>query len=641
MRASSSAAPPIVESLSSWEAAAVVACAAFGTAGLVFSHLEFSGAGTWAIGLYVAAYAAGGAFPLQTALTSLVRGRLNVDLLMIVAAVGAAFIGDWGEGTVLLFLFSLSGALESYAMGRTTNSIRSLMRLRPLEATLIDAEGERRVAVETLKLGDRLRIRPGERFPADAIVREGETWADESTLTGESVPVPKPEGSDVYAGTINGSGAVIAEVSRVAADSAISRIVRLVEEAQSQKTPTQRFVESWQQPYVIGVLTASTAVFLGARLVHTEDSYDAFYHAMTLLVAASPCAVVISSPAVVLSAIARAARGGVLFKGGAALEDLGDATVMALDKTGTITVGKPGVTDLIPDPDVDANELLLWAATVERSSEHPLAGAVVEEASRRGLTLSNAPLQEFHSHTGRGVHARIDGVWIGVGREDLFETHDLSVPQATLDAAAALRRAGKTALIVRTDRGGGVIGVADRIRPEAASAIASLKRLGISRVTILTGDNQLVADEVAKQVGADETLAGLMPDQKVREIKRLSGTVDRAAMTGDGVNDAPALAAAHVGIAMGSGGVDVALEVADVALMRDDLRALPFAVWISRLARRRVRQNLVFAFGMIATLILASFFELPLWLGVLGHEGSTVLVILNGIRLLWAKEPQF
>jgi Cd2+/Zn2+-exporting ATPase len=304
-------------------------------------------------------------------------------------------------------------------------------------------------------------------------------------------------------------------------------------------------------------------------------------------------------------------------------------------------VGRPGVTDLITDDGVQETDLLAWAATVERASEHPLAGAVVEEASRRGLALSDSPLQEFHSHTGRGVHARVDGNWIGVGREDLFETHDLPASQASMTAAAKLRREGKTALIVRTDRGGGVIGVADQIRPEAASAIAALKRLGIARVVMLTGDNELVAREVARTVGADEALAGLMPDQKVREIKRLSGTTDRVAMAGDGVNDAPALAAAHVGIAMGSGGVDVALETADVALMRDDLRTLPFALWISRVARRRVRQNLIFAFGMIAALVLATFFELPLWLGVLGHEGSTVIVILNGIRLLWARNPEF
>ncbi len=635
---SRTAAPPI------FGAVATAICAVLGIVGAVLHGIDGSTAQVWSAAACGGAYFAGGIGPTINAITSLRKGQLNVDLLMIVAAIGAAAIGDWMEGVVLLFLFSLSGTLEAFAMYRTTRSIESLIQLRPREAQLV-REGvaeDQRVAVESLQIGDVVRIRPGERFAVDGVVCDGETWADEATLTGESEPIHKPLGAMVYSGTINGQGSVLVRMTRAVADTTLERIVHMVQEAQAQKTPTQRFVESWQQPYVMGVFAAATIVFMGARVIHTAHWYDAFYHAMVMLVAASPCAVVVSAPAVLLSAIARAGRHGVLFKGGVHLESLGKVDVIAFDKTGTVTLGKPGVTEVWTHQSVDEERLLSLAATVEQRSEHPLGVPVVAEVRRRGIALSDSPLVEFHSHTGHGVHARIDGIWVGVGREGLFETHEIAVPDALLEQARRIRERGQTALLVLTGEESmyGAIGVADQIRPEATATMDALKRLGIRKIVILTGDHERVARAIAKVLHADEVRAGLLPDQKVIELRRLADDGGLVAMVGDGVNDAPALAAARVGIAMGGGGTDVALEVADVVLMRDDLRALPLAVWISRLARKRVRQNMIFAFGMIGVLVISTFFDLPLWLGVLGHEGSTVIVVFNGLRLLWEKAPK-
>ena len=595
--------------------------------------------------MWCIAYVAGGYRPLKESISAIFESKLNVDTLMVAAALGAALLGDWGEGAILLFLFSLSGTLEAFATYRTNRSIESLILLRPRQATRISAatKQDEVVEVETLQLGDVLRVRPGERFAIDGCVIEGESWVDESTLTGESEPIRKGVGADVFSGTMNGKGTVLVRMTKAIADTTLERIVHMVHEAQSQKTPTQRFVESWQQPYVIGVFASACLVFIASRLIHTDSWYDAFYHAMVLLVAASPCAVVVSSPSVMLSAIALAGRHGVLFKGAVHLETLGKVQVLAMDKTGTVTMGKPAVTEVWTTSGTDLTRFLSLAAAVEKQSEHPLAMPVLEEAKKHGIVEQTLELKEFHSRTGLGVHARVDGVWVGIGRESLFETNHIELLPEVLENAQRIRDAGQTALIVvaAEERIGGVIGVADRLRPEASRTIANLKRLGIKEVVLLTGDHERVAQAIARELGVDDVRAGLLPDGKVNELLRL-GKGDRCvAMIGDGVNDAPALATANVGIAMGGAGTDVALEVADVVLMRDDLKGLPLAVWISQLARKRVRQNMVFAFVTIAILVLATFFELPLWIGVLGHEGSTVLVVLNGLRMLWERVPTF
>jgi len=592
------------------------------------------------------AYLAGGWSTAREAAAALAKGHLTVDVLMILAAIGAAAIGDWREGAVLLFLFSLSGTLEKFAMYRTSRSIEALMTLRPQEALVVmpqenGSTQDVRVPVESLQVGQTLRVRPGDRFPVDGRISDGETWADESTLTGESQPIAKRVGDPVFAGTINGQGSILVRMTRAVADTTLERIVHMVQEAQAQKTPAQRLVESWQRPYVLGVLAASTAVLLAARYLHTSSWYDAFYHAMVLLVAASPCAVVVSSPAVMLAAIARAGRHGVLFKGAVHLESLGKIDVVAFDKTGTVTVGKPGVTEFWVAPAVDGRKLLALAAAVEQRSEHPLAEPIVAEALRQGIEPAAGSLREFHSHTGLGVHARIDGQWVGIGRETLFETHDMPLPAAWVEQAERIRASGQTALflLAERDRQGGVVGVADQVRPEAPRALAALRELGVERIVILSGDHRRVAAVIGSALGADEVFAELLPENKVQQLRQLAAGGTGVAMVGDGVNDAPALAAARVGIAMGGAGSDVALEVADVVLMGDDLRGLPLAVGLSRLAMRRIRQNMTFAFSMIGVLVIATFFDLPLWLGVLGHEGSTVLVVLNGLRILWERLP--
>ena len=595
--------------------------------------------------MWCIAYAAGGFRPFKESFSAILEGKLNVDTLMVAAAVGAAILGDWGEGAVLLFLFSLSGTLEAFATYRTNRSIESLVLLRPRQATRISqsTKQDEVVDVESLELGDVVRVRPGERFAIDGCVIDGESWVDESTLTGESEAIRKSIGAEVFSGTMNGQGTVSVRMTKAIADTTLERIVHMVHEAQSQKTPTQRFVESWQQPYVLCVFVGAFLVFVATRVVHTTSWYDAFYHAMVLLVAASPCAVVVSSPSVMLSAIALAGRHGVLFKGAVHLETLGKVEVLAMDKTGTVTLGRPAVTEVWTTSGTDMTRFLSLAAAVEKQSEHPLAFPVLEEAKKHGVVYQTHELKEFQSITGLGVHARVDGVWVGIGRESLFETNHIELLPGMLENAHRMRDAGQTALMVvaAEERIGGVIGVADRLRPEAFRTIASLKRLGVREVVLLTGDHERVAQAIAKELGVDEVRAGLLPDGKVTELLRL-GKGDRCvAMIGDGVNDAPALATANVGIAMGGAGTDVALEVADVVLMRDDLKGLPLAVWISRIARKRVRQNMVFAFSTIAVLVLSTFFELPLWIGVLGHEGSTVLVVLNGLRMLWEPVPKF
>lgn len=586
----------------------------------------------------VLAYIAGGTAATATALMELTRWRLSVDLLMILAAVGAAILGDWTEGSILLFLFSLSGTLEAYAMYRTTRSIDSLIQLRPREAFRLRAGEESLVAIDELEVGDLVRVRPGERFPVDGEVVEGESWADEATLTGESIPVAKRSGDEVFAGTINGQGSVLARMTRGVADSTLERIIRRVREAQAEKTGTQRFVESWEQPYVFLVIAGSALVFLISWWLLDREAEHSFYHAMVVMVVASPCAVVVGSPAVMLSAIARAARHGVLFKGARSLETLGRADLIAFDKTGTITVGKPRVvevwTHVAPGDDPAPGELLRLAAAVEAQSEHPLGAAITDEARRQGLNV--AAVGQFASRPGLGVKGLVDGRWVYLGRESYFHDEGVELPRAVRDELGRARAQGRTAIPVLTERGeAGVISVADVPREGVTAALARLKRLGIRKIVLLTGDHDLVAGVVGELVQADEVCANLLPEDKVEELRRLRSEAVAVVMVGDGVNDAPALASADVGVAMGGAGTDVALEVADVVLMRDDLNALAFAVWLGREARSRVRQNLYFAFGMIAVLLGLSCFNLPLWVGVLGHEGSTVIVVLNGLRLLW------
>jgi heavy metal-(Cd/Co/Hg/Pb/Zn)-translocating P-type ATPase len=580
---------------------------------------------------YAVAYLAGGYFGVLDGYQTLKERRLDVNFLMIAAAIGAAIVGEAPEGATLLFLFSLSNTLQNYALARSRNAVRALMALQPDTATRITPTGTETVPVEDLQVGDRVLTRPGERIPTDGVVLRGESHVDQSPITGESVPVHKTVGDPVFAGTVNGNGTLEIEVRAPATDTLLQRIMQLVEQAQEQKARTQRWLERFEQRYALAVIGGAAAVALGLPLIGWSFP-DAFYRAMTLLVVASPCALVISTPATLLSAIANAARRGILFKGGEPIERLASIRALAIDKTGTLTEGKLEFTDLVLMAGASESEVWQVIADVEARSEHPLAHALVAAASARGYRPR--AVQQVDAVPGKGVVATLeDGTEARIGNLRLFE--DIPIPDAVSQAVQSLRQAGKTAMVVWV--GGRFLAVAaaaDRVRPEAAQAVAQLRALGIPCIAMLTGDAEPIARAVAQQTGIERVYADLLPHEKLDALRQLRAECGAVAMVGDGVNDAPALAAAEVGIAMGAG-TDVALETADVALVGNDLSNLPYALALSRQAMRVLKQNLIFATGVIVVLVILTFVaNLRLPLGVVGHEGSTLLVVLNGLRLL-------
>ena len=590
---------------------------------------------TLALGLLLGAYAAGGFYTLRDAWQSVTSRRFDIDTLMIVAAAGAAALGAWEEGALLLFLFSLGHALEHMAMDRARKAIEALAELAPKTA-IVQRDGvEIEVRVEELQRGDRVIVKPGQRIPADGQVASGNSAVDQAPVTGESMPVDKQPGDKVFAATINGEGALLVEVTRLARESTLARMVEMVAEAQTQKSPTQRFTDRFERIFVPVVLVGAALLIVLPPLFGFPFA-ESFYRAMAVLVAASPCALAIATPSAVLSGIARAARGGVLIKGGAHLENLGILTAIAFDKTGTLTVGKPAVTDVIA---VSGNEerLLTVAAAVESRSAHPLAQAVVAEAKRRGLTWQDAG--ETESVTGKGMRAEFDGQKVAIGNAKLFDGE--IIPAEIQQQAERVQSEGKTIMLIQVDgQFLGVIGLADTPREGVKQVLDKLRQLGIGKTIMLTGDNERVGRAIADAVGLDEVKAGLLPEDKVKAMEELGQRYGQVAMVGDGVNDAPAMARATVGIAMGGAGTDVALETADVALMADDLSKLPFAVALSRAARRVIRQNLWLSLGVVALLIPATLFG---WAGigvaVLLHEGSTLVVVINALRLLSYRSP--
>ncbi|MBE2235905.1 MAG: cadmium-translocating P-type ATPase [Anaerolinea sp.] len=592
----------------------------------------------WPQVAYLVAYLAGGYYGVRQGLAELRHGAINIDLLMILAALGAAVIGDWREGAILLFLFSLSNALQDYALGRSRRAIEALIKLRPQEALVRRGELEMITPVARLRLGDVVIVKPGERLPIDGVVLRGQSSVDQATITGESAPVDVAAGSQVFEGTLNQTGVLEIDVTCLPSESTLARIIRLVEDAQEQKAPTQRFLDDFEQKYALGVILATVlAIVIPYFLLH-QPFDEVFYRAMTLLVVASPCALVISVPAAILSAIANAARKGILFKGGAHLENLATVRAMAFDKTGTLTSGRPTVTDIIPLGCCSEPELLALAASVEARSEHPVAQAIVQEARRQGLAFE--PCEDLQAITGRGARATAaDGRVYFIGNRELFDGR-LVLTDSLLAQFDDLERQGRTAMLLAGQSDGelaalGLIAVADSIRPQARAALDALRREGIAPIVMLTGDNARVASAIAQQAGVDEYRAGLLPEQKVEAVQALYQQHGSMAMVGDGVNDAPALAQASVGVAMGAAGTDVALEVADVVLMSDDLEKLAYVVHLSRRARRIVWQNIAFALSVIVVLVVANFVVgVPLPLGVVAHEGSTLLVVFNGLRLL-------
>lgn len=627
--------------------------------------------------LYGAAYLAGGARALGAGLGDLIRARIAVDLLMVVAAAGAACLGHWAEGAVLLFLFSLGNTLEAYAFGRTRRSIRALMRLRPDSAYRLQGEAEALVPVGELRPGDRIRVRPGERIPVDGQVMAGESEVDESTLTGEPVPKRKKPGQEVFAGTLNGAGTLDVQVAKAPGETTLDRVVQMVEQAREARAPVQSWIEQTEGRYATFVLLAAglttpAFVFLGG-----QDIHDALYRAMTLLVVASPCAVVISIPAAIVSAVSNGARNGILFKGGAALDALGSVQVMAFDKTGTLTQGRPEVVGFfhvlqgnsrrefrvspevsrvmtkLPQracPLVDPSpahrgrcpglapedeELLRLVAGLESRSEHHAAKAIMRVAA--ALELVVPPPREFVSTPGSGVEGVVEGIRLAVGRKEWVEEKvEAPVPELFLRwVEAEGRGAASPVFVAAQGRHVGVLVLADSVREGSRGALASLRALGVQQLIMITGDERESADAVARQLGLDAVHAKLLPEEKAAVVQELRGRWGRVAVVGDGVNDAPALASADVGIALGAVGTDVALETADVVIMGDDLGAIPYARSLSFRARRVILQNLVFAVGVMATLAaLAMAGAVSLPVGVVGHEGSTVAVVLNGLRLL-------
>jgi Cd2+/Zn2+-exporting ATPase len=606
--------------------------------------------------LYAIAYVSGGFFSVQEAWETLKQRQFDVNFLMIIAAVGAALIGQPREGAILMFLFSLSNTLETYAMGRTHASIRALLDMAPKEADVYRDGQIVRVPVEDLQVGAVVLVRPGAQIPADGLVIKGESAVNEASITGESMPVEKRPGARAFAGTLNGQGALDVRVTTAVQDSTLARIVAVVREAREQKAQSQDFTDRVIGQYyayaVVGITLLALVVpllFLGWDLPTT------LYRAMTLMVVASPCALVISIPAALLSALASAARGGVLFKGGRHLEAAARVKVVAFDKTGTLTTGRPGVVAIIPvggpgrlpdnlpclacyptPPDdqlgqltPDQMRLFAVAAAIERFSEHPLARAIVKGVEEREIPIPTAG--EFEALTGAGANATVLGRRMRIGRPAMFGE---LTPDVAIEVHAQETQ-GRTVVVLGDDEPWGLIAIADTVRPEAAAAVRQLKAAGIERVVLLTGDNATVANTLGAALGVDEVCAELLPHQKVDAIKDLQTRYGPVAMVGDGVNDAPALATAALGVAMGAAGTDVALESADVLLMGDDLGRLPGALALARRTRRVIRQNLVFAFAVMATLmVLAIAGDVALPLGVVGHEGSTLLVVANGLRLL-------
>jgi Cd2+/Zn2+-exporting ATPase len=590
---------------------------------------------------FIVAYLAGGFYPAEEVWERLQKRVLDVHFLMLAVAVGAACIGAWAEGATLLFLFSFSGALEHYALGRTQKEIRSLFRDAPKTATALDANGnETEVAVEKILAGARLLIKPGAQFPVDAEIVKGSTAADESNLTGEAAPVEKKIGDLALAGTINLWGAVEVIVTRPAAESSLQKIITLIRDAQQQKAPSQQFADKFSTYYTYGVLGLSFTMFFVWRFAlnlpaftSTPEIHSAFYRTMTLLVVSSPCALVLSIPSAVLAAIAWSARHGILFRGGAAVEKLAEVDIVCLDKTGTLTTGELRVEQIESFPAGREKEIAQLAYSLEKLSTHPLARAITRHGKQNGVTAIEFP--QFESITGQGLKARRDEKEIFVGKHD-WVMAEIKLDPTALNISSPMKIGASEVWVAAGDLLGRIV-LRDDIRPQSASVIGELRHAGL-RSVVLTGDNQAAAEHLRTELKIDDVRAGLKPEQKVAAIKELSAQGKKVAMIGDGVNDAPSLAVAHIGVAMGARGSDAALEQADVVLMHDRLENFLAAFRLSQRAQRIIKQNLFISLGTVVVLVtFALLGKIPLTLGVVGHEGSTVIVVMNSLRLLFGK----
>lgn len=599
---------------------------------LIAWRLDTVGLHTSAVVAYLTAFIIGGFAKAKEGIEdTLADKRLNVELLMILAAVGSAIIGYWAEGAVLIFIFAMSGALETYAMNKSHREISSLMDMQPEEAWLVRGGFEpMKVAVSTLTKGDHLLVKPGERVPADGVIIKGTTSIDEAAISGEPLPVSKGINDEVFAGTVNLNGAITMEMTKSNDETLFQKIIALVQSAQSEKSPSQQFIEKFEGTYVnVVLITVIIMMFLPHYLLGW-DWTTTFYRAMVLLVVASPCALVASIMPATLAAISNGAKHGILFKGGLHLEHLSVLNVLAVDKTGTLTQGKPVVTDVIVRESTAHDEALLTLASIEAQSNHPLAQAITQHAREQGIRDFVHP--EIEDVPGWGIKAVVKQHEYIVGKPDFVGKERA---ESFADGAAArLASEGKTVIFMSDAEGiVAMVALKDTVRKEAQEAVAALKELGV-KVVMLTGDNETTARVIAKEAGVDDYVAECLPETKVTHIKKYLAEDKFVGMVGDGINDAPALATATTGIAMGEG-TDVALETADVVLMKNDLSKIAYAIKLSRKMQRIVKQNIIFSITVIAALIISNFLQVvDLPLGVIGHEGSTILVILNGLRML-------
>ncbi|MBD2410239.1 ATPase [Nostoc calcicola FACHB-389] len=593
--------------------------------------------------LLPAAYVIGGYESAREGLTTLFQEKeLDVDLLMIVAAIGAASLGLWRreyhliiDGAILILIFAISGALEGYAMQRTERSIRSLMSLTPDIARVLLQGREEEVSISQLKVGDEIVVKPGELIPTDGIIVSGYSTLNQAAITGESLPVEKTVGAEVFAGTLNGYGALQIKVHKPAQSSLIMRVIRLVEQAQTQAPPSQEFIDRFEKAYakvivIAGILLATLPPFLWGW-----DWETTIYRALTFLVVASPCALMAAIMPTLLSGIANGAKQGILFKNGAQLEKIGKVRAIAFDKTGTLTTGQVQVFQVIPASGYTQQDVLKAAASVESSSEHPIGKAIVQAAA----DLNWVGAVEVQALPGQGIVGIVKEQQVIVGNASFVQQHVTNLPEELRQIAQSFEQEGKTVVWVAGEGGGaevmGIIAIADEVRVQAAATISRLKKLGVEQIVMLTGDNQETANSVAKAVGIEQVYAQLLPEDKLDVIRHLQQKYQTVAMVGDGINDAPALAQASVGIAMGGAGSDVALETADIVLMADKLEKIAVAMHLGRRSQSIVKQNIVVALGFIVLLLVGNFLgNINLPIGVIGHEGSTVLVTLSGLRLL-------
>ena len=595
----------------------------------------FTASSDWVhFALYGLCYLFGGGVLFLDTLKGLARGRFDIHLLMLVAGIGAALLGRFFEGGLLFFLFSLGHALEHYAMGRARNAIRALGSLTPKTALRIDRDAEHLVPVESLEIGDRIRIRSNARISADGTILEGSSSIDQSSVTGESIPVECGEGDKVFAGSLNGDQVLVVRVDKLSSDTTMSRMITLVEEARANKGTSQRFTEQFTRIYVPIILVGTILLILLPPLFNAMTWSEAFIRAMTVLVGASPCALAISTPSAVLSGIAQAARNGVLIKGGRQLEALGRVHAIGMDKTGTLTLGRPEIEEVALISASSEEEALKLAGALEFQSTHPLAKAITRTVQARNITAPSA--EEVTSEAGIGVVGMIDGRQYRIGSERILAEARLPEDETTRRIVERFQSEGRTTMILASEESVlAVFGLADQPRANAAETIERLKRIGLGKIVMLTGDNQRVGEIVGRRLGVDAIHAELMPEEKIEVIRGLARGNKSVAMIGDGVNDAPALAAATVSIAMGAGGTDVALETADIALMADDLSKIPFTIGLSRKVKSIIEQNFLISMGVIAALVpFAALGLTPMWVAVIFHEGSTLVVVCNALRLL-------